>query len=259
MLSKRLIACLDVRDGKLAKSVKFVDTKDIGDPVEKAREYYLDGLDELVFYDITASSDRRSIILEVVEAVAEQVFIPLSVGGGVRSVQDATDLRLAGAEKINVNSAAVRRPALIAECAEAIGDQNVVLSMDIRRVGESAEFPSGYEIVIDGGRRPMGIDALEWTGEGERLGAGELVVNSIDADGTRDGYELRLTRMISDAVRIPVIASGGAGVPEHLYDVLTDGRADAALVASMVHYGDYTVSGLKRDLHDRGVKMRMSW
>ena len=259
MLSKRLIACLDVRDGKLAKSVRFVDTKDIGDPVEKAREYYVDGLDELVFYDITASSDRRSIILEVVEAVAEQVFIPLSVGGGVRSVQDATDLRLAGAEKINVNSAAVRRPALIAECAEAIGNQNVVLSMDIRRVGESPEFPSGYEIVIDGGRRPMGVDALSWTREGERLGAGELVVNSIDADGTRDGYELRLTRMISDAVRIPVIASGGAGVPEHLYDVLTEGRADAALVASMVHYGDYTVSGLKRDLHARGVKMRMSW
>ena len=259
MLSKRLIACLDVRDGKLAKSVRFVDTKDIGDPVEKAREYYVDGLDELVFYDITASSDRRSIILEVVEAVAEQVFIPLSVGGGVRSVQDATDLRLAGAEKINVNSAAVRRPALIAECAEAIGNQNVVLSMDIRRVGESPEFPSGYEIVIDGGRRPMGVDALAWTREGERLGAGELVVNSIDADGTRDGYELRLTRMISEAVRIPVIASGGAGVPEHLYDVLTQGGADAALVASMVHYGDYTVSGLKRDLHERGVKMRMSW
>ena len=259
MLSKRLIACLDVRDGKLAKSVRFVETKDIGDPVEKAREYYLDGLDELVFYDITASSDRRSIILEVVEAVAEQVFIPLSVGGGVRSVQDATDLRLAGAEKINVNSAAVRRPALIAECAEAIGGQNVVLSMDIRRVGESPGFPSGYEIVIDGGRTPMGIDALAWTREGERLGAGELVVNSIDADGTRDGYELRLTRMIGDAVRIPVIASGGAGVPEHLYDVLTEGRADAALVASMVHYGDYSVSGLKRDLHERGVKMRMSW
>ena len=259
MLSKRLIACLDVRDGKLAKSVRFVDTKDIGDPVEKAREYYLDGLDELVFYDITASSDRRSIILDVVEAVAEQVFIPLSVGGGVRSVRDATDLRLAGAEKINVNSAAVRRPALIAECAEAIGNQNVVLSMDIRRADASDEFPSGYEIVIDGGRKPMGIDALEWTLQGERLGAGELVVNSIDADGTRDGYELRLTRMISDAVRIPVIASGGAGVPEHLHDVLTDGGADAALVASMVHYGDYTVSGLKRDLHERGVKMRMSW
>ncbi len=259
MLSKRLIACLDVRDGKLAKSVRFVDTRDIGDPVEKAREYYLDGLDELVFYDITASSDRRPIILDVVEAVAEQVFIPLSVGGGVRSVQDATDLRLAGAEKINVNSAAVRRPALIAECAEAIGNQNVVLSMDIRRVGRSNDFPSGYEIVIDGGRRPMGIDALAWTLEGERLGAGELVVNSIDADGTRDGYEVHLTRMISDAVRIPIIASGGAGVPEHLHEVLTEGRADAALVASMVHYGDYTVSGLKNDLHERGVKMRMSW
>jgi len=259
MLSKRIIACLDVRDGKLAKSVKFVDTKDIGDPVEKAREYYLDGLDELVFYDITASSDRRRIMLDVVEAVAAQVFIPLSVGGGVRSVADATDLRLAGAEKINVNSAAVQRPALIAECADAIGNQNVVLSMDVRSVAPSAECPSGYEIVINGGRTPMGIDALAWAREGERLGAGELVVNSIDADGTREGYELNLTARIAEAVRIPVIASGGAGRPEHLYDVLTEGKADAALVASMVHYGDYTVSGLKRYLHDRGLKMRMCW
>jgi len=259
MLSKRLIACLDVRDGKLAKSVKFVDTKDIGDPVEKAREYYLDGLDELVFYDITASSDRRNIMLHVVEAVAEQVFIPLSVGGGIRSVADATDLRLAGAEKINVNSAAVQRPALIAECAEAVGSQNIVLSMDIRSVERSATCPSGYEIVINGGRSPMGMDALAWALEGERLGAGELVVNSIDADGTRAGYELPLTRMIAEAVRIPVIASGGAGLPEHLEAVLTEGKADAALVASMVHYGDYTCSGLKRYLHDHGVKMRMSW
>ncbi len=259
MLSKRLIACLDVRDGKLAKSVKFVDTKDIGDPVQKAREYYLDGLDELVFYDITASSDKRNIMLHVVEAVAEQVFIPLSVGGGVRSVADATDLRLAGAEKINVNSAAVQRPALIAECAEAVGNQNIVLSMDIRRVVPTLELPSGYEIVIEGGRRPMGMDALAWALEGERLGAGELVVNSIDADGTRDGYELKLTAMLSEAVRIPVIASGGAGKPEHLYDALTVGKADAALVASMVHYGDYRVSELKRYLHGRGVKMRMSW
>ena len=259
MLSKRLIACLDVRDGNLAKSVRFVDTKDIGDPVAKAAEYYRDGLDELVFYDITASSEKRRIILDVVEAVAEQVFIPLSVGGGVSSVADATDLRLAGAEKINVNTAAVERPALIAECAEAIGSQNVVLSMDIRRVGVSPDFPSGYEIVVRGGRSPTGIDALAWTREGERLGAGELVVNSIDADGTRNGYELHLTRAISEAVRIPVIASGGAGVPDHLYDVLTEGKADAALVASMVHYGDYTVSGLKRHLDGRGVKMRMSW
>ena len=259
MLSKRLIACLDVRDGKLAKSIKFVNTRDIGDPVQKAREYYADGLDELVFYDITASSDHRSIMLDVVEAVAREVFIPLSVGGGVRSVADATDLRLAGAEKINVNSAAVQRPALIAECAEAIGDQNVVLSMDIRRVDTGKRFPSGYEIVINGGRKPMGIDALEWALRGERLGAGELVVNSIDADGTRDGYELRLTAMIAAAVRIPVIASGGAGEPRHLREALTTGRADAALVASMVHYGHYSVSELKRYLHDQGVKMRMSW
>ena len=259
MLSRRLIACLDVRDGKLAKSVRFVDTKDIGDPVEKAREYYLDGLDELVFYDITASSDRRNIMLDVVEAVARQVFIPLSVGGGIRSVADATDLRLAGAEKINVNTAAVERPALIAECAEAVGSQNIVLSMDIRAVPESAACPSGYEIVIHGGRTPTGRDALAWALEGERLGAGELVVNAIDADGTRAGYELRLTRMIAEAVRIPVIASGGAGKPEHLQAVLTEGRADAALVASMVHYGDYTVSGLKRYLHEHGVQMRMSW
>ena len=259
MLSKRLIACLDVRDGQLAKSVKFVDTKDIGDPVEKAREYYVDGLDELVFYDITASSDKRNIMLDVVEAVAEQVFIPLSVGGGVRSVADATDLRLAGAEKINVNSAAVQRPALIAECADAIGNQNVVLSMDIRRVDVSDACPSGYEIVINGGRTPVGMDALAWALEGERLGAGELVVNAIDADGTRDGYELQLTALLAEAVRIPVIASGGAGLPEHLYDALTVGKADAALVASMVHFGDYKVSELKQYLHDRGVKMRMCW
>ncbi len=259
MLSKRVIACLDVRDGKLAKSVRFVNTQDIGDPVSKAREYYLDGLDELVFYDITASSEQRRILLDCVEQVAAQVFIPFSVGGGVRSVGDATDLRLAGAEKINVNSAAVRRRALIAECADAIGNQNVVLSMDVRRVAANPDQPSGYEIVIEGGRTPTGLDALAWALEGERLGAGELVINSIDADGTREGYDIALTRLIADAVRIPVIASGGAGTPEHLRDVLNDGHADAALVASMVHYGDYKVSGLKQYLHDQGVKVRMCW
>lgn len=259
MLSKRIIACLDVRDGKLAKSVKFVDTRDIGDPVAKAREYYLDGLDELVFYDITASSDKRRILLDCVEKVAAQVFIPFSVGGGVRSVGDATDLRLAGAEKINLNSAAIRRPELIAECAEAIGNQNVVLSMDVRNVTVNEAQPSGYEIVIDGGRTPTGRDALAWALTGEALGAGELVINSIDADGTRAGYAIALTRSLADAVRIPVIASGGAGTPEHLYDVLTEGHADAALVASMVHFGDYRVSGLKQYLHDRGLKIRMSW
>ena len=259
MLSKRVIACLDVRDGKLAKSIKFVNTKDIGDPVEKAREYYLDGLDELVFYDITASSDHRKIMLDVVDAVASQVFIPLSVGGGIRSVADATDLRLAGAEKINVNSAAVLNPVLISDCAEKIGNQNVVLSMDIRQTTSTKECPSGYEIVIEGGRKPMNMDALAWAMEGEKLGAGELVVNSIDADGTKEGYELALTRMISEAVSIPVIASGGAGTPSHLYEVLEEGKADAALVASMVHYGEYSVSGIKRYLDDRGLKIRMSW
>lgn len=259
MLSKRIIACLDVREGKLAKSIKFVDTRDIGDPVEKAAEYYEDGLDELVFYDITASSDKRDIMLDVVEAVAEKIFIPFSVGGGIRSVADANRLLWAGAEKINVNSAAVARPELITECARAFGTQNVVLSMDILKVETNRDFPSGYEIVINGGRTPTGIDALTWALQGEELGAGELVVNSIDADGTRAGYEINLTRMIAEAVSIPVIASGGAGKPEHLLEVLTEGKADAALVASMVHYGEYTVSGLKRWLHDKGVKVRLNY
>lgn len=257
MLSKRIVACLDVRNGKLAKSIKFVDTKDIGDPIEKARQYYTDGLDELVFYDITASNEERSIMIDVVEQVAAQVFIPFSVGGGIRSVDDATSLRLAGAEKVNVNSAAVKDPDLISRCADAIGSQSVVLSMDVKRVGPTPGVPSGYEIVINGGRTPVGIDAIEWARRGEALGAGELVVNSIDADGTREGYEVRLTRTIADAVTIPVVASGGAGRPEHLHTVLTEGRADAALVASMVHYGEYSVPQLKQYLHDRGVKVRL--
>jgi cyclase len=258
MLSKRVIACLDVRDGKLAKSIKFVDTKDIGDPVEKAQQYYADGLDELVFYDITASSDRRNIMLDVVERVAAEIFIPFSVGGGVRSVEDATSLRLAGAEKVNVNTAAVQDPELIARVSAALGAQSTVLSMDVLRVPASQSIPSGYEIVIHGGRTHTGIDALAWAVRGEALGAGELVVNSIDADGTREGYDLALTRSIARSVRIPVIASGGAGKPEHLYEVLTDGHADAALVASMVHYGDYTVHGLKEYLHGRGIKVRLT-
>lgn len=257
MLSKRVIACLDVRDGHLAKSVKFVDTKNIGDPVEKAKEYYLGGLDELVFYDITASSERRGIMLEVVEAVADQVFIPLSVGGGIRSVADATDLRLAGAEKINVNSAAIRRPDLIDECAMSIGNQNVVLSMDVLKSAPSSSLPSGYEIVIDGGRTRTGKDALAWAHEGEKRGAGELVVNSIDADGTKAGYEIFLTSMISNSVRIPVIASGGAGTPEHLSEVFSEGRADAALVASMLHYGEYTISEIKSHLNANGHQVRV--
>ncbi|HBF33355.1 TPA: imidazole glycerol phosphate synthase subunit HisF, partial [Candidatus Sumerlaeota bacterium] len=218
MLSKRLISCLDVRDGKLAKSVKFVNTQDIGDPIERAKLYYEDGLDELVFYDITASSDNRNIMIDVVEAVAAQVFIPFSVGGGIRTMEDATRLRMAGAEKVNVNSAAVKNPQLIADCARAIGNQSVVLSMDVRRTPVTSDIPSGFEIVINGGRTPMNIDAIAWAKRGVELGAGELVVNSIDADGTKEGYDIKLTRLVADSVSVPVIASGGAGKPEHLYD-----------------------------------------
>lgn len=259
MLSKRVIACLDVRDGNLAKSIKFVNTQDIGDPVAAARRYYEEGLDELVFYDITASSDERDIMLDVVSRVAAQVFIPFSVGGGLRTVADCGKVLLAGAEKVNVNTAAVQNPRLIAEASRAFGAQCVVLSMDIRAVPPTPEIPSGYEIVIRGGRTPMGIDAVEWAKQGESLGAGELVVNSIDADGTREGYELPLTRTIADAVHIPVIASGGGGKPEHLYDVLTEGHADAALVASILHYDEYKIRELKEHLKQRGVKVRMSW
>ncbi|MBT7372220.1 MAG: imidazole glycerol phosphate synthase subunit HisF, partial [Gammaproteobacteria bacterium] len=201
----------------------------------------------------------RNIMLDVVEQVADQVYIPFSVGGGVRTVEDANKLLWSGAEKINVNSAAVQRPELIAECAHAIGNQNTVLSMDIRKVEICRDFPSGYEVVINGGRTPMGLDALEWALSGEELGAGELVVNSIDADGTREGYEINLTRMIAEAVSIPVIASGGAGKPEHLLEVLTEGKADAALIASMVHFGEYTISELKTWLRERGLKVRMRY
>lgn len=257
MLSKRLISCLDVRDGRLVKSVRFVDTKDIGDPVSAARRYYEAGLDELVFYDITASSDQRGIMLDVVEEVARQVFIPFSVGGGLRSVEDCRKVLEAGAEKVNLNTAAVGNPEVISEAADAFGVQAVVLSMDIRAAG-AVSLPSGYEIVTHGGRRATGMDALEWARRGEALGAGEIVVNSIDADGTLEGYELKLTRMIADNVGIPVIASGGGGSPEHLYDALTEGGADAALVASMLHYGHYSVDAIKQHLHDQGLKMRMS-
>lgn len=258
MLSKRIIACLDVRDGRLAKSVRFVNTKDIGDPVAAARRYYEQGLDELVLYDITASSDNRSIMLDVVSQVAAQVFIPFSVGGGLRSVEDCGKVLLAGAEKVNVNTAAVGNPQLIADASRAFGAQCVVLSMDVLTVPPSPEIPSGYEIVIHGGRTRTGVDAVEWAKRGEQLGAGEIVVNSIDADGTKQGYEISLTRQIADAVPIPVIASGGGGKPEHLYDVLTAGHADAALVASILHYGEYTVREIKEYLHGRGLKARMS-
>lgn len=259
MLSKRIIPCLDVREGRTTKGIKFRGNIDIGDPVEMGRFYYEEGADEIVFYDITASSERRPIMLDVVRRVAATIFIPFSVGGGIRTLEDMREVLLAGAEKVSVNSAAVLNPELIRQGARAFGNQCIVLGMDVKRVPSSASIPSGYEIVINGGRTPMGIDALWWAQEAERLGAGEICLNSIDADGTQDGYELHLTRMISTQVGIPVIASGGAGKPEHLLEVLSEGRADAALIASMVHYGTYTIRGIKEFLAERGVKVRKTW
>jgi cyclase len=258
MLSKRLIVCLDVRDRKTTKGVRFKGNVDIGDPVEMAEEYYRQGVDELVFYDITASAEGRPIDIEMVREVARRIFIPFSVGGGIRNLDDMRDVLLAGAEKVSVNSLAVEDPNVIAEGARAFGRQCVVLGMDALEVGPSSAIPCGYEIVIRGGRERTGMDALEWARRAEELGAGEICLNSIDADGTQKGYELRLTAMISESVGIPVIASGGAGEPAHLYDVLTDGRADAALIASMVHFGGYTVDGLKGYLASRGVRVRQA-
>lgn len=259
MLSKRIIPCLDVRDGKTTKGIKFKENIDIGDPVEMARFYYEQGADEIVFYDITASSDRRDIMIDVVHRVAEEIFIPFSVGGGIRTIEDMRLVLMAGAEKVSVNTAAVRDPKIISDGARAFGSQCIVLGMDVKKVEASEKIPSGYEIVIHGGRTYMGIDALAWAKEAEDLGAGEICLNSIDADGTQQGYEMALTPLISENVNIPVIASGGAGNIDHLCDVLTKGKADAALVASIVHYGTYTIKQIKDELDARGVKMRMRW
>ncbi len=259
MLSKRIIPCLDVRDGRTTKGIKFRDNVDVGDPVAMARLYYEAGADELVFYDITASSDRRGIMIEVVRRVAAEIFIPFSVGGGIGSLNDMRAVLLAGAEKVSINTAAIENPQLISQGARAFGSQCVVLGMDVKKVGVSEATPSGYEMVIHGGRTPTGRDALWWAKEGERLGAGEICLNSIDADGTQAGYELTLTRMISQAVSIPVIASGGAGTPEHLQAVLTQGRADAALIASMVHYENYTITEIKQYLQKHGIPVRLAW
>ncbi len=256
MLSKRIIICLDVRDGKTTKGIQFKGNVDIGDPVDMARQYYEQGVDELVFYDITASSDDRGIIIDVVNRVAQNIFIPFSVGGGIRDVSDMYRVLDAGAEKISVNTAAVLNPGLISEGAKIFGNQCIVLGMDAKRVEKTEKIPSGYEIWINGGRKPMGIDALRWAKEAENLGAGEICLNSIDADGTNEGYEIALTSLISDAVSIPVIASGGAGIPEHLRDVFVEAGADAALIASMVHYGHYTVGQIKAYLSGEGVPVR---
>ena len=259
MLSKRIIPCLDVRDGKTTKGVKFKENIDIGDPVEMARHYYDEGADEIVFYDITASSDRRDIMIDVVRRVAEEIFIPFSVGGGIRTIEDMRKVLLAGAEKVSVNSAAIKNPDIISQGARAFGNQCIVLGMDVKKVEVSDKIPSGYEMVIHGGRTYTGIDALQWARKAEELGAGEICLNSIDADGTQQGYEIVLTSLISGNVNIPVIASGGAGNIEHIHDALTEGLADAALVASIVHYDTYTIKQIKDTLTAQGVKVRNNW
>jgi len=256
VLTKRIIPCLDVRAGKVTKGVRFQDNVDVGDPVEMARQYYLDGADEIVFYDITASNERRDIMIEVVRAVAREIFIPFSVGGGLRTLADLRAVLLAGAEKVSIDSGAVRTPQLIAEGARAFGSQCVVLSMQVQRVGRSTRIPSGYEIVIDGGRTFTGLDAADWARRGEELGAGELCVNSIDRDGTTAGFEIELTRSLAEQVGIPVIASGGAGSPEHLAEVFTAGQADAAIVASITHSGQYSIDAIKEYLAAQGITVR---
>jgi len=253
MMKKRIIVCLDVKNGRTTKGIKFVDNVDIGDPVDMAEKYYHDGVDELVFYDITASAEKRSIMLDVVERVASRIFIPFCVGGGIGSLADMKAVLLAGAEKVSLNSLAVRNPGIIEEGASLYGRQCMVLGVDALR---DSGMPSGYQVVINGGRTGTGLDVLEWVLKAEKLGAGEIVLNSIDADGTKDGYELNLTRMIADHTDIPVVASGGAGEARHLAEVLTRGRADAALVASIVHYGMDTVRGLKTYLAQNGIPVR---
>ena len=259
MLSKRVIPCLDVRNGRLTKGVKFVGNEDIGDPVESARVYSEAGADEIVFYDITASAENRGIFLDVVRRVAAQVFVPFSVGGGISSVEDMRAVLLAGAEKVSVNSAAVRNPEIISQGARQFGSQAIVVGMDVLGVPVSEAIPSGYEIVINGGRTPMGLDALAWAKKCQELGAGELCLNSIDADGTKDSFELNLTRLISTAVTIPVIASGGAGGPHHVYEALDQGKASAAIIASIIHFGQYTIKDVKDYCAGKGLPMRMSW
>ena len=252
MLAKRVIPCLDVTGGRVVKGVNFVDLVDAGDPVEIAREYDAQGADELVFLDITASSDARDTMVDVVRRTAEQVFIPLTVGGGIRTAEDIRRMLLAGADKTSVNTAAIQRPDLIREGAERFGSQCVVLAIDARRVpGENR-----WEVFTHGGRRNTGIDAVEWAVRGVELGTGEILLTSMDTDGTCAGYDCELTRAVSTAVNVPVIASGGAGTLEHLAEVLDRGKADAVLAASIFHFGTYTVPQAKEFLQSRNIPVR---
>lgn len=254
MLKKRIIVCLDVKDGRTTKGVKFKNNIDIGDPVEMAAKYYKEGVDELVFYDIMASARGRGPILELIEKVAGQVFIPFCVGGGIGTLDDIRSTILAGAEKISLNSQAVKNPSLITEGASVFGNQCIVLGMD---AAKDEQMPSGYRVYINGGRIATELDALEWAKKAVSLGAGEIVLNSIDADGTKAGYELTLTKMIAENVDVPVIASGGGGTVQHMADVLTKGKADAALIATMVHSGQFSIPGIKAELAKDGIPIRL--
>ncbi|WP_024328625.1 imidazole glycerol phosphate synthase subunit HisF [Thioalkalivibrio sp. ALR17-21] len=255
MLARRIIPCLDVDAGRVVKGVNFVGIRDAGDPVEIARRYDAQGADELTFLDITASSDDRSTILHVVEEVASQVFIPLTVGGGVRAVDDIRRLLNAGADKVSINTAAVHRPELVREAADWVGSQCIVVAIDARRTSAEGE-PPRWEIFTHGGRRETGLDAIEWAQYMAELGAGEILLTSMDRDGTRSGFDLELTRAVSDAVNIPVIASGGVGTLEHLVEGVTTGHADAVLAASIFHFGEHTVGEAKAAMEAAGVPVR---
>jgi imidazole glycerol-phosphate synthase subunit HisF len=252
VLLRRVIPCLDVDKGRVVKGVEFVDLKDAGDPVELAVRYQAEGADEIVFLDITASHERRETVAELARRCADDVFIPFTIGGGVRSAADAQALLDAGADKVSVNSAAVARPGLLSEMAEVFGAQCVVLAIDARRTEEGA-----YGVYVEGGRRPVGRDAVEWAREGVERGAGEILLTSMDRDGTEDGYELELTRAVADAVDVPVIASGGAGTPDHLVEAVTEGGADAVLCASIFHYGEYSVREAKERMRAAGIPVRL--
>jgi imidazole glycerol-phosphate synthase subunit HisF len=255
MLTKRIIPCLDVSAGRVVKGVNFQNLRDAGDPVEIARRYEAEEADELVFLDISASPEGRAILLDVVHKVAEEVFMPFTVGGGIRTLEDATRLIQAGAEKVSINSAAVRTPELVSAVARRFGSCATVVNIDPRRVAHNGS--EQWEVFINGGRQATGLDAVQWAKRVEELGAGEIVLTSMDADGTRAGYDLPLTRAVCDAVRIPVVASGGAGSPEHLYEVLSAAGADAALAAGIFHYNEYSVRATKAYLRERGVNVRL--
>jgi cyclase len=259
MLTRRIIPCLDIHNKVVTKGVKFKNNIELGDPVEMATRYYHEGCDELVFYDITASAERRPIDIEMVTEVAKAVRIPFAVGGGISTLQDMERVLLAGAEKVSVNSMAVRNPAIIAEGSQAFGAQCIVLGMDPLAVEDRTRCPSGYEITVRGFRERTGMDALEWAKRAVDLGVGEIVVNSVDADGTRSGFELALTGLIADNVSVPVVASGGAGCAQHLVDVFTNAHADAAIIAGMIHTGDTTIPALKAELVQAGIPIRQHW